>query len=117
MKHLFVSYQVAKQLKEKGFDEPCLACYAYGSEDNLIMAKKDNACDMGYTAAPLYQQIVDWFRKKHNMVIHVKQDWNNGIMLGYEGIIDKEEGYIDVGSFEDYYEALDKVIEEALKLI
>ena len=37
MKHLFVPYEIAKQLKEKGFNEPCLAYYQHIREsDNNI---------------------------------------------------------------------------------
>lgn len=34
MKHLFVPYKLALELKEKGFDEPCLGFYSSSANAN-----------------------------------------------------------------------------------
>jgi len=69
MKHLFVPYELALLAKEKGFNEECFACYSYMNTMGLVMAPKNNSNDMGYIAAPLYQQLVDWFYDKYNILI------------------------------------------------
>ena len=64
---------------------------------------------------PLYSQVFRWFREKHNLESHVKKDWTDGILQGYESIIECLDGYIDVGTFKTYEEAelecLKKLIE------
>jgi hypothetical protein len=70
----FVSYEIALELKELGFDEPCLTYY-YELTSNLrthIGVDIGNAWTyagtkkLGFTLAPLYQQAFKWFRKEHN---------------------------------------------------
>lgn len=70
MQHLFLPYELALKAKEKGFNETCLACYAYGREsEGVIVATMDVNNDRGYTAAPLYQQIIDWFLKEYDFYV------------------------------------------------
>lgn len=121
MNKLFVPYEIAKALKEKGFDEPCLSYwYTTNSVDPKIRVK-----DMSYdgyinepdqhTTAPLYQQVFDWFRENHK--IHI------GIGLYYDGFDVDVRNFNNDTSFEthhkvlEYYEALNIAIIEALKLI
>lgn len=92
MKTLFVPYELAVIAKEKGFNEPCLFCYrgefdlychSLGGyledvefkansdfKDYLVNERKPNY----WISAPLYQQIVDWFREKHFLHIAVNID-------------------------------------------
>src|ERR1039457_228403 len=87
MTKLFVPYKLAEDLKKIGFDEPCLAMY---SDENLDMwlqdqydlrsegeedgfqFKNSDYDDSRYVAAPLYQQVIDWFYEKHNIYIETK---------------------------------------------
>lgn len=68
-------------------------------------------------SAPLYQQVVDWFREKHELRISVDFDKAVNKWFG------KINGPLvrDILGFTDdkntHYEALTKAIEEALKLI
>lgn len=133
MKHLFVSYEIAKMLKEKGFNEPCLT--SYNNECNLCsvwnlsdedieeeelmedtqesLYCKNSTNENDYITAPLYQQVVDWFREKHGLSI-----WVEPATLSYRYYIlsddNKWEGFKEP---KGYYEALTKAIEEAIKLI
>jgi len=70
----FVSYEIALKLKELGFDEPCFTYY-YELTSNLrthIGVDIGNAWTysgnkkLGFTLAPLYQQVFFWFREQHN---------------------------------------------------
>ena len=130
MKHLFVPYELALKLKEKGFDEQCLMVYE--SKDSLI---PESEAGSNYTNvdAPLYQQVQDWFREKHNIHIKVDDFLNNDdkvewdfeiVKIGTD--VDENGNYIPLVSYsiddEDrmnlsYYEALTKAIEEVIKLI
>ena len=55
----FIPYEQALDLKELGFDEPCLKNWDSG----LLMV-----CDYAtHLKAPLYQQAFRFFREKHNL--------------------------------------------------
>lgn len=75
MKHLFVSYELAKLAKEKGFNEPCIAHYLnrllqykYCVENSNTSLPKDGHNE--FIAVPLYQQLVDWFREKYGIQVY-----------------------------------------------
>lgn len=150
MNKLFVPYELALLAKEKGFDEPCFAAWfkytilndkkieltkpkdsIYGENflfknsleifiDNSISGKGDGA----KCSAPLYQQLVDWFREKHKLYIEVSwittnDEINHKVNFWY--MITKEDVLeFDLESpkeFDSYYEALNKALTEAFKLI
>lgn len=136
MKHLFVPYELALKLKEKGFDEECFARYN-GGEFQLTKHQNWNLYPNVYRidvpntkigliksgtpviiSAPLYQQVIDWFREKYK--IHVAAS-SFPIYNGKYGYQYQRAGtsYGWTPHFEgnSYYEALNKAIEEALKLI
>ncbi len=66
----FVEYNEALQLKELGFDEPCLAWHypKLGTIEIGAINKNSDEWLMGRNCtAPLYQQAFRWFREKHQM--------------------------------------------------
>lgn len=88
MKNQFCSYEIALKLKELGFDEKCMASYYtydiknfskgkydyrgkfefdYSTEDQYIV----NSNETYYVSAPLWQQVIDWFRDEHDIVIEI----------------------------------------------
>lgn len=101
MKKLFIPLEIALALKQKGFDESCLACYTYYSEEyhfelltdyfnisselrtksfinnTLFTWLKEHEIGgkcyvlQNAVAVPLYQQVVDFFREKHSIYIAV----------------------------------------------
>ena len=116
MKHLFIPYELALQLKEKGFNEDCFGCY-YKDKTFAYHPDSDVSVD-----APLYQQVIDFIRDK-GIVISIYNNasgylWNRaktegGTDLGWS----EYNGPNESGVWDSYYEALNNAIEEALKLI
>lgn len=139
MKKLFVSYEIAKLLKEKGFNESCIAYYETKVTLNfldthfgaIIPTNKD-----GFGVdAPLFQQVIDWFREKHNIRIvdslhtntMTSMDLNkhfhfNAIKIqggedgGGSGTKDLKfgNGNSEYQHYTDYYQALELTIHELL---
>ena len=69
MKKEFVTYEIALNLRELGFDKPCLATYHKDLHTIIpIFAKFTNQKHI--LKAPLWQQVIDWFREKHNILIY-----------------------------------------------
>jgi hypothetical protein len=74
----FIPYELALELKQLGFDEPCLAYYKDGKitgvnkwdrEDwgfHVITNKEVTSVTSEIVIAPTYSQAFRWFREKHN---------------------------------------------------
>jgi hypothetical protein len=58
----FISHQEALELKQLGFDEPCLA--TYHKELHTIIPIYAEYTNQDVIKAPLYQQAFRWFRDK-----------------------------------------------------
>ena len=144
MKKQFVTYEIALKLKELGFDKKCLAWFAENKEiqiapdvykkwtskplTNLNIIKVFN---IDCITAPLYQQVTDWFREKHN--IHIEIELTDNTMQFYYQycIVDSknrechDEDMIDQATriynynerFNTYEEAREQAILKAIELI
>ena len=69
MKKEFVPYELAVELKELGFDEPCLDKYDPRFEklsSNMETWSNEYYPENLMTPAPLYQQAFRWFREKYS---------------------------------------------------
>ncbi len=118
MKRLFIPYELAVIAKEKGFDEPCFGYWNLTNGQSImypfITSNKANV-----VAAPLYQQIVDWFREKHKVIITIDTNLfgkSFGHITSYN-YVTMSRWANNEGEPLDYYEALNKAILEAFKLI
>jgi len=105
MEKLFIPYKESLQLKDLGFDEPCLTMY----EENFKGAEKIKWFhDMGHlerfsnftngkwiswspnptrpnyyelpdvALRPLYQQVFDWFREEHGLLYSIIPEFYTG---------------------------------------
>lgn len=126
IRNLFLPYNLALLAKEKGFDEECFGWFQPTNGYNTVQVSWNNETphknsyfniddpEARTIAAPLYQQIIDWFREEHNIVIEISEwskkysckikPFGKSVLLQYE-------------KFDEYYEALNIIIEEAFKLI
>lgn len=124
MRKQFSTYEIALALKELGFNEKCIAYFL--NKERLII---QNEIDMSFMLqAPLYQQIIDWFREKYELIIDSpKPDiWNKGrwsvriesmnetIIL--ESIVDQPY-WIIYRCYKSYEEAREQSILKVLKII
>jgi hypothetical protein len=71
MQNEFVPYQPSLDMKELGFDKPCLTSY---NENGKIFKVWENEIVIGITkcSAPLYQQAFRWFREKYGLFAEIK---------------------------------------------
>jgi hypothetical protein len=64
----FTPYHIAMELKELGFDEPCVAIYR--KENRLYLTQEGvraNSEKESVISAPLWQQVLDWFANEHRL--------------------------------------------------
>lgn len=122
MQHLFIPSNLALEMKSIGFDEPCLGWWFKRTDNKEFTLSIGEAIksNLRGTAmlAPLYQQVVDWFREKHQIIIQIR-------FVGCVGDMDKFIPDIFQDNIEEnndntmynYYAAFNDAIQEAIKLI
>jgi hypothetical protein len=125
MKEQFVPYEIAEQLLNEYFNEDCLGYYQNKElvirDTTFYEVKKYN---LGILA-PLWQQVIDWLREKHNIDVWVQPftstKANDQLYLpdeSYSYFIFKDGCFVsDKVDFFEPSEAREAVIKEALTLI
>jgi len=141
MKDLFVPHEIAKQLKEKGFDDPCIAEYVNGFLINhmqFTVEDEDKHSDWStYTnsstnwtqtkdrivySAPTHQQVINWLDKK-GIVIQIQIDRTTEPKYCFEVFKYEHFGNYEKHEPSEWFlyrnrtEATNVSINEALKLI
>ena len=74
----FIPYEQSLELKELGFDEPCLGVYYesktfYSYTKSKGVKNSDKTSQSWVFTAPLYQQSFRWFREKYNLKSWVQE--------------------------------------------
>ena len=114
----YCSYEVAKLLKEKGFNEPTWT--RYEDNDEVIFGDKYNwnNSPIGQISAPTHQMAMKWLRNVHNICITIYPDKEKG----YEAVLYdiKNDVEIILQSFGVYgshifEESFEEAVEVALK--
>jgi hypothetical protein len=123
--NLFVPYNLSILVRDKGFVPDKAGAYQTQENNRLIVHwynKRDFEIAPHLVPAPTYQQVVDWFREKHKIVIEVCYSGSmdnycakNIKLCGQWNFAEISKG--NMWTSKNYYEALTKAIEEALKLI
>ena len=119
MKEDYVSFEIAKLLKEKGFDEDTICVYI----GRYLLIKGEstvsNTTDMPIIPAPTIQMVMKWLREVHN--IHITIDCDICDSFDFYSIIriKSEESWKTYVEYEDegsntYEEAIEKAIEYCL---
>ena len=103
----FISFY---SMEDKDFDGPGSLAYGVSTDEILI--------------APMYEQILDWFRENHKLEISSLLTAENKRFPFIEKIpkngfdFEVNNDYLGKGiTYDSYYEALDKALIEAFKLI
>lgn len=107
----YCSFEVAKLLKEKGFDIPCIGRYSARSNDfYLDCTRRCNNGGLFELAAPTHQMAMKWLREVHDIKImirpYVDGTYSYEILNGF--------WYVNFDSYEDATEAAIKYCLEYL---
>ena len=137
MKHLFVPYDLAVKLKEKGYDEPCFGRWEYFDIINRLGVKltqtntsSQNTFSWQICSAPLYQQVIDWLDTKGYNIKITPEYYTEGINWNWQVFwyVPKEDWtdwvitdgtmmYGDNGEYNTRIEAMHASIEHILNNI
>ena len=125
MKEQFVTYEIALKLKELGFDEECFGRYEgtdyYLEKWNGVKLEpthttSQNTFSWQLASTPLWQQVIDWFREKHNIWIQIEMQYYDGITYTYTIIQNNGKVIKSEEEFHEYYEAREQAILKAIEL-
>ena len=115
----YVSFETAKLLKEKGFDEPCIWAYdpyAVSFSKNYCEPKNSELNEYEYSK-PTLQRVMKWLREVHHIFIDV--DWNdNYYFILITDMITKDyvkETNLPSEEFSTYEEACESAIKYCLE--
>ena len=124
---LFVPYHMAVKLEKVKFNEPCLAFYTSSKilkphfqpdSENFKTIENSNINVSNYVSAPLWEQVVNWCREKHNLHIDIYRVDNNWAWRLFDT---KKNCYITNVTIEfsriprTYYTALEQAIYKVLE--
>ena len=121
----YVSFETAKLLKEKGFDEKCRALYTFWL-DEVEGPKEDEAenwnIEPKYFSAPTLQMVMKWLREEKGVQIEISivgtdtwespTKWMYGFRCQTKDVIDRRNA--DFSSYEEACEAAIKYCLENL---
>lgn len=143
MKELFLPYNLSLALKEIGFDEPCISFYYWYDKKEwrlnqevmphsfwqnswftkevwaASMYKQKDKDFIGNVAAPLYDQVIEWFIEKHNTFINISPSIHHidGEIDGFFMTLCGSNHYDNNDTYAERHEALNAGIQKAIELI
>lgn len=107
MEELFVSYELAVELKELGLNKKILGVYFTADGENWQLTDishfetLDEMYDFGKNFslnAPTYQQTIDWFQKEHD--IYIGRTGYNDKLTPKRWVYHVDDYYVQDQSFE-----------------
>jgi hypothetical protein len=111
----YVSFEVAKLLKDKGFDEKCNSYFISNNEIALIANKRDFNKHGIYLSAPTLQRVMKWLRKVHNIYIDISPTYSEEEKTIHFIWQIFDSNYDGVGDCEIFYDKYEIACEEAIK--
>ena len=108
----YVSFETARLLKEKGFDEKCFGFYNGKGEIDTTFGRwtNDDFIIKSYVAAPTQQMAMRWLREEKN--IHIDIYWLSIRKQYHSEIIEGEKGSDD--NFNTYEDAVEYALKYCL---
>ena len=126
MKKQFATYEISLALKELGFDERCLGHFDIQSKVLYVGDTEMNVSVLSeiLLPAPLWQQVIDYFREKHQIIIaihayHDLDDMDEVDQILWDfALWDKDwNDTSDYTYYHSYEEAREAAILEAIKIV
>ena len=113
----YVSFETAKLLKEKGFDEICSTAYeTITNAHEIEQCSFSNWGKLNQVKRPTIQMAMKWLRKVHDIQIEITivgKPWENPTEWSY-GFRCQNKEFIDSQN-ADYYNSWEEAAEVAIK--
>lgn len=117
----YCSYEVAKLLKEKGFNESCEQIYDGEGDllaNNCRYINEESPNEYFHSLAPTHQMAIKWLREVYNTNISIVPIWNQKRFEYQVFVVTPENAkhcYIDDKLYLSYEEAVEAALEYSLK--
>ena len=121
----YVSYEVAKLLKEKEFNWNCITYYVDSEPDNVkysMLFENNTTWEERCYSAPTLQMALKWLREVHHLYVQVMLDsWACGGHTGYYVVIQNTTSDFEM-MLQDaldnvFYDSYEDAVEAALKYV
>lgn len=122
IKEAYCSFEVAKLLKEKGFNWDCITYYVDSEHDNVkysMLFENNTTWEERCYSAPTHQMAMKWLREEKNIFIVIEPH-------AYDYVNEKNESYVcSLWVGDNYYEYIEsrdypsyeEAVEAALKYV
>ena len=107
----YVSFEVAKLLKEKGFVTPCNWLYC----SDGTFGHRNSLWDKEMFPAPTHQMAMKWLREVHNIYIDISPTYSEVEKTIHFIWQVFDSNYDGIGDCEIFYGKYEEAVEEALK--
>ena len=121
IKEDYCSYEVAKILKEKAFNESCYTCYVEKEIFHYDYSSTNYELIDGIISCPTIQMVMKWLREEKNIFIVIEPhayDYINEKNKSYEcslWIGDNYYEYIESKDYPSYKEAVEAALKYCLE--
>ena len=121
IKEDYCSYEVAKILKENGFNESCYTCYVEKEISHYDYSSTNYELIDGVISCPTIQMAMKWLREEKNIFIVIEPhayDYINEKNKSYECSLwvgDNYYEYIESKDYPSYEEAVEAALKYCLK--
>jgi len=109
----YVSFETAKLLKEKGFDERAKSYYTESGLEGYMLAlkaTKNTELDNRFISRPTLQMAMKWLREVHNIYIDIRRNLN---IFNFRYLIQNNS---KLDSYSDWmYHSYEEACEAAIK--
>ena len=121
IKEAYVGFEVAKLLKEKGFNEPCQYFYKFGSNELYkgTVFTNTQIGDIFYNA-PTHQMAMAYLREKYGIFIAINNDdldsnWQCYDLINRGSTLDPKILSESYGGFKHYEDAVEAALKYSLE--
>ena len=111
----YVSFETAKLLRDKGFDEPCWFWYNPIGEFRRHYSEPAKSSPCYEIACPTLQMAMKWLRKEHNIVCNINIESRNFYYYNVFIIRSSIEAQYQLTSQKPYFESPEQACEAAIK--
>ena len=121
IKEDYCSYEVAKILKENGFNESCYTCYVEKEISHYDYSSTNYELIDGVISCPTIQMAMKWLREEKHIVIVIEPhayDYINEKNKSYAcslWVDDNYYEYIESKNYPSYEEAVEAALKYCLK--
>lgn len=112
----YVSFEISKLLKEKGFDEPCLMCYSYDKKlGNYGQYNSYKNSEVFSLTAPTLQMAMKWLREVHHLHIITEISDPSQVNPKYYIIVIWTTGLKRESHILELFDSYEEAVEEGIK--